>query len=72
MVSISCFSYAARKALQHFIGPRNEVVSAMGAFVIGYVKARPQLSLEPESAKRSDSPASSVLGNVYARVFKGK
>ncbi|KAG8934779.1 hypothetical protein FRC01_000460 [Tulasnella sp. 417] len=47
MVSISCFSYAARKALQHFIGPRNEVVSAMGAFVIG------------------------VLGNVYARVFKG-
>ncbi|KAG8954363.1 hypothetical protein FRC04_011689 [Tulasnella sp. 424] len=47
MVSISCFSYAARKGLQHFIGPRNEVVSAMGAFVIG------------------------VLGNVYARVFKG-
>ncbi|KAG9018949.1 hypothetical protein FRB90_007940 [Tulasnella sp. 427] len=47
MVSISCISYAARKSLQHYVGPRNEVVSAMGAFVIG------------------------VLGNVYARVFKG-
>ncbi|KAG9049344.1 hypothetical protein FS837_010558 [Tulasnella sp. UAMH 9824] len=73
MVSISCFSYAARKALQHFIGPRNEVVSAMGAFVIGYVKARPlpRDSGRPWRAERSDSPASSVLGNVYARVFKG-
>lgn len=37
MVSISCFSYAARKTLQHFIGPRNEVVGAVGAFVIGLV-----------------------------------
>lgn len=35
MVAISCFSYAARKVLQHMIGPRNEVVSACGAFVIG-------------------------------------
>ncbi len=35
MVAISCFSFAARKGLMHYIGTRNEIVSAVGAFVIG-------------------------------------
>ncbi|KAG9031248.1 hypothetical protein FRB95_002951 [Tulasnella sp. JGI-2019a] len=47
MIAISSLSYLARKILQYHIGPRQEIVSAIGAFVIG------------------------VLGNVYARVFKG-
>lgn len=35
MVAISCISYAARKLLQTQMGTRQEVVSAVGAFVIG-------------------------------------
>ncbi|KAG8885494.1 hypothetical protein FRB97_000818 [Tulasnella sp. 331] len=35
MIGISSTSYLARKVLQYFIGPRQEIVSAIGAFVIG-------------------------------------
>lgn len=38
MVSISCMSYGTRKGLQRVLGMRNEVVGAMGAFVIGFVE----------------------------------
>jgi hypothetical protein len=35
MVVISCASYAANKAANHFIFNRSDVVSAIGAFVVG-------------------------------------
>ena len=35
MVVISCAAYAANKAANHFIFDRSDIVSAIGAFVVG-------------------------------------
>lgn len=37
MVVISCFSYAANKVADHFIFNRSDVVSAIGAFAVGFL-----------------------------------
>jgi uncharacterized membrane protein YjjB (DUF3815 family) len=60
-VLISCVGYTANMAANHYIFDRSDVVSAIGAFVIGYV-----LSLLPVSPLMF-----SILGNIYSRVFGG-
>lgn len=38
MVVISCIGYLTNTLANHYIFDRSDVVSAIGAFVIGYVK----------------------------------
>lgn len=61
-VLISCVGYTANMAANHYIFDRSDVVSAIGAFVIGYVYA--QLPWQVRLM-------GSILGNIYSRVFGG-
>ena len=65
MVVIGCMGYLTNTLANHYIFDRSDVVSAIGAFVIGQVDT---VSLRCNSA---DLRSCSILGNVYSRVFGG-
>ena len=61
-VLIACLGYVANMAANHYIFDRSDVVSAIGAFVIGYVFF---------SIPSPLPLMCSILGNIYSRVFGG-
>ena len=70
MVVISCIGFLTNTLANHYIFDRSDVVSAIGAFVIGYVHLFPLRTAQHRTMSQLISECR-ILGNIYSRVFGG-